>query len=113
MTEPLSFYHNKSPTKESELHDASNDAESLLLDFGVECFKRLNVFKAKMAAKENAEASGQWDKLSPERKRLVERMASHHSILPSHQLECDLIRIQSSDLIWNPSWSCLAGGKEN
>ena len=108
LTEPLSFYHNVSSTK--ELRDASNDAESLLLDFGVESSMRLDVFKAKMAAKENAEASGQWDKLSPEQKRLVEKMVSH-SILLSHQ--CDLIRIRSSDLRWNSSRSCLVRGKEN
>jgi Zn-dependent oligopeptidase len=72
ITEPLSFYQNVSPTK--ELRDASNEAQSLLLDYGVESSMRLDVFKAKMAAKENAEASGQWDKLSSEQQRLVEKM---------------------------------------
>lgn len=71
-TEPLIFYQNVSPTK--ELRDASNDADSLLRDFGVECSMRLDVFKAKTAAKENAITSGQWDKLSAEQKRLVDKM---------------------------------------
>jgi Zn-dependent oligopeptidase len=74
------FYKNVSPSK--ELRDASNDAESLLNDFGVECAMRLDIFKAKVAAKENAEASGQWDKLSPEQQRLVDKMVG----LPNHQV---------------------------
>jgi Zn-dependent oligopeptidase len=72
ITEPLFFYQNVSPTK--ELRVASNEAGSLLLDFGVECSMRLDVFKAKIAAKKNVEASGQWDKLSPEQQRLVDKM---------------------------------------
>ena len=79
ITEPLIFYHNVSATK--ELREASNEAESLLRDFGVECSMRLDVFKAKVAAKENAEASGQWDKLSPEQKRLVNKMVDHFILL--------------------------------
>jgi metallopeptidase MepB len=71
-TEPLTFYQNVSPTK--ELRDSSNEADSLLRDFGVECSMRLDVFKAKMAAKENAKTSGQWDKLSAEQQRLVDKM---------------------------------------
>lgn len=35
---------------------------------------RLDVFKAKVAAKENIKASGQWEKLSSEEQRLVEKM---------------------------------------
>jgi metallopeptidase MepB len=72
ITEPLAFYQNVSPTK--ELRDASNEAESLLRDFGVECSMRIDVFKAKNAAKENAKASGQWDELSSEQQRLVDKM---------------------------------------
>ena len=98
-----------SPTK--ELRDASNEAESLLLDFGVECSMRLDVFKAKIAAKENAEVSGQWDKLSPEQKRLVDKMVGHFILL--RPMQCNLIGIRSLDLRWHPSWSCLARGKEN
>jgi len=74
ITEPLAFYQNVSPTK--ELRDASNDAESLLRDFGVESSMRLDVFKAKTAAEENIKASGQWDKLSAEQQRLVEKMVT-------------------------------------
>ena len=84
ITEPLSFYQNVSPTK--EIRDASNEAQSLLLDFGVESSMRLDVFKAKMAAKENVEASGQWDKLSPEQHRLVDKMVGHFILLTSYQV---------------------------
>ena len=79
ITRPLAFYRNVSPTK--ELRDASNEAESLLNDFGVECSMRLDIFEAKKAAKENAEASGQWDKLSPEQQRLVDKMVDHFILL--------------------------------
>ena len=72
ITEPLNFYQNVSSAK--ELRDASNEAESLVRDFAVECSMRLDVFKAKVAAKENARASGEWDKLSPEQRRLVDKM---------------------------------------
>ena len=72
ITSPLAFYQNVSPTK--EIRDASNEAESLIRDFSVECAMRLDVFKAKVAAKENAEASSEWDKLSPEQRRLVDKM---------------------------------------
>ena len=68
-----------SPTK--ELRDASNDAQSLLLEFGVESSMRLDVFKAEIAAKENAKASGQWDNLSPEQQRLVDKMVGHIILL--------------------------------
>ena len=37
----------------------------------------LEVYKAKEVAKENGEASGQWNKLSPEQKRLVDKMVGH------------------------------------
>lgn len=35
---------------------------------------RLDVFNAKVAAKEKIKASGQWEKLSSEEQRLVEKM---------------------------------------
>ena len=79
ITQPLVFYRNVSPT--IELRDASNEAQSLLSDFGVECSMRLDVFKAKVAAKENAEASGQWNKLSSEQRRLVDKMVDHFILL--------------------------------
>lgn len=72
VTEPLAFYQNVSPSK--ELRDASNEAESLLRDFGVESSMRLDVYNAKLAAEKNIKASGLWDKLEPEDKRLVEKM---------------------------------------
>ncbi|KAF8908911.1 metallopeptidase MepB [Gymnopilus junonius] len=72
VTEPLAFYQNVSPSK--ELRDASNEAESLVRDFGVEASMRIDVFNAKVAAEKNLKESGQWDKLSPEEQRLVEKM---------------------------------------
>ncbi|KAF8169249.1 hypothetical protein BJ912DRAFT_1025654 [Pholiota molesta] len=72
VTEPLAFYQNVSPSK--ELRDSSNEAESLVRDFGVECSMRLDVFSSKVAAEKNIKESGQWDKLSPEEQRLVEKM---------------------------------------
>ncbi|KAK2465233.1 hypothetical protein APHAL10511_002587 [Amanita phalloides] len=70
--EPLSFYQNVSPSK--EMRDASNEAERLVRDFGVESSMRLDVYEAKVNAEKNIKASGKWDKLSPEEKRLVEKM---------------------------------------
>ena len=69
-----------------ELRDASNEAESLLRDFKVESSMRLDVFKAKVAAKKNVEVSGQWDKLSPEQQRLVDKMVDHLSYLALFKL---------------------------
>lgn len=61
-----------SPSK--ELRDASNEAEVLVRDYGVESSMRLDVFQAKASAEKNIKASGQWDKLSAEDQRLVEKM---------------------------------------
>ncbi|KAG9227507.1 metalloendopeptidase [Pleurotus ostreatus] len=72
VVEPLSFYQNVSPSK--ELRDASNEAEVLVRDYGVESSMRLDVFQAKASAEKNIKASGQWDKLSGEDQRLVEKM---------------------------------------
>ena len=72
ISEPLSFYQNVSPSK--ELRDASNEAEVQIRDFSVESSMRLDVFQAKVNAEKNLKASGEWDKLSSEEKRLVERM---------------------------------------
>ncbi len=72
ISEPLSFYQNVSPSK--ELRDASNEAEVQIRDFGVETSMRLDVYQAKVNAEKNIKASGEWDKLSPEEKRLVEKM---------------------------------------
>ncbi|KDQ62378.1 hypothetical protein JAAARDRAFT_189705 [Jaapia argillacea MUCL 33604] len=69
VTEPLSFYQNVSPSK--ELRDASNEAEVLVRDYGVDASMRLDVFQAKQHAEANIKASRQ--KLSPEEERLVEK----------------------------------------
>lgn len=70
ITEPLSFYQNVSPSK--KLRDASNEAEQLVQDFGVESSMRIDVYNAKVSAQKNIEASGK--KLNPEEQRLVEKM---------------------------------------
>ncbi|PCH40126.1 zincin [Wolfiporia cocos MD-104 SS10] len=70
IVEPLSFYQNVSASK--ELRDASNSAEVLVRDYGVESSMRLDVFQAKLAAEENIRKSGK--KLSPEEQRLVDKM---------------------------------------
>ncbi|KAL0960667.1 hypothetical protein HGRIS_005696 [Hohenbuehelia grisea] len=72
ILEPLSFYQNVSPSK--ELRDASNEAEVLARDYGVEQSMRLDVFQAKVNAEKNIKASGEWEKLSAEDQRLVEKM---------------------------------------
>ncbi|KAF8993112.1 zincin [Hymenopellis radicata] len=72
VSEPLSFYQNVSPSK--DLRDASNDAEALVRDYGVDDSMRLDVFQAKTAAEKNIKDSGAWEKLSPEEQRLVEKM---------------------------------------
>jgi Zn-dependent oligopeptidase len=72
VTEPLAFYQNVSPTK--ELRDASNEAESLLRDFGVESSMRLDVYHSKVAAEKNIKESGLWEQLQPEDQRLIEKM---------------------------------------
>ncbi|KAF9013473.1 hypothetical protein BDQ17DRAFT_1231331 [Cyathus striatus] len=72
IVEPLAFYQNVSPSK--ELRDASNEAESLIRDFGVESSMRLDVYQAKVNAEKNIKESGHWHKLSSEDQRLVEKM---------------------------------------
>jgi Zn-dependent oligopeptidase len=72
ICEPLAFYQNVSTSK--ELRDASNQAEVLQRDFDVEESMRLDVFKAKTAAEKNLRKSGEWEKLSDEQRRLVEKM---------------------------------------
>ncbi|TBU62281.1 metallopeptidase MepB [Dichomitus squalens] len=70
IVEPLTFYQNVSPSK--ELRDASNEAEVLARDFGVEASMRLDVFRAKQAAEENIKKSG--NELTAEEQRLVDKM---------------------------------------
>lgn len=61
-----------SPSK--ELRDASTEAESLFRDYRVESSMRLDVFQAKMTAEKNTKSSGEWDALSSEEHRLVDKM---------------------------------------
>ncbi|EPT05216.1 Metalloprotease [Fomitopsis schrenkii] len=70
VVEPLSFYQNVSTSK--ELRDASNEAEVLVRDYGVDASMRLDVFQAKVAAEKNIKASGK--KLDAEEQRLVDKM---------------------------------------
>jgi Zn-dependent oligopeptidase len=72
ICQPLGFYRNVSTSK--ELRDASNQADVLHRDFGVEESMRPDVFKAKTAAEKNLRKSGEWEKLSDEQRRLVEKM---------------------------------------
>lgn len=72
IIEPLAFYQNVSPEK--DLREASNAAEVLARDFAVESSMRLDVFQAKVAAEKNIKESGQWNQLSAEDQRLVEKM---------------------------------------
>ncbi|KAG5638172.1 hypothetical protein H0H81_001469 [Sphagnurus paluster] len=71
-TEPLAFYQNVSTDK--ALRDASNEAESVVRNFSVESSMRIDVYQAKVAAQKNLKDSGDWDKLSPEEQRLVDKM---------------------------------------
>jgi metallopeptidase MepB len=72
VTEPLIFYKNVSTSQ--ELRDASNEADAVVRDFAVEASMRLDVFRAKTAAEANIKASGEWDSLGPEERRLVDKM---------------------------------------
>lgn len=71
-TEPLAFYQNVSPDK--ALRDASNDAESLVRQFGVESSMRIDVYQAKVNAQKNLKETGEWHKLNAEEQRLVDKM---------------------------------------
>ncbi|KAI0050407.1 metallopeptidase MepB [Auriscalpium vulgare] len=70
VAEPLSFYQNVSPDK--ALRDASNEAEVLVRDFGVESSMRIDVFNKKLAAQKNISQAGAT--LTAEEARLVEKM---------------------------------------
>ncbi|THH27312.1 hypothetical protein EUX98_g6872 [Antrodiella citrinella] len=70
INDPLSFYQNVSPSK--ELRDASNEAEVLVRDYGVDSSMRLDVFRAKQAAEENIKKAD--TTLNAEEQRLVEKM---------------------------------------
>jgi len=70
LSEPLLFYQNVSTSK--ELRDASNAAEVLLREYGIEISMRLDIYQAKVNAEKNIKASGR--KLNPEEERLVEKL---------------------------------------
>ncbi|KAF8521045.1 metallopeptidase MepB [Gautieria morchelliformis] len=73
ITEPLSFYQNVAVDK--ALRDASNEAEVMLRDFGVEASMRVDVYAAVKGAAEAVErAEEEGVKLEAEEKRLVEKM---------------------------------------
>lgn len=62
---------------------------------------RLDVYQAKVAAEKNLKESGEWEKLSPEEKRLVDKMVS--SSITSF---LDTLSSRYPDLGWNPCWPC-------
>ena len=70
LLEPVLFYQNVSTSK--DLRDASNQAETIVRNFAVDVEMRVDVFKAKKNAEANIKAQGV--QLSPEEKRLVEKM---------------------------------------
>lgn len=70
--EPLTFYQHVSPSQ--ELSDSAREAERLRKAFEVDSSMRLDVFQAKVSAEKNIKASGQWDELPAEEKRLVNKM---------------------------------------
>lgn len=62
---------------------------------------RLDVYQAKVAAEKNLKESGEWEKLSPEEKRLVDKMV-RSSIANS----IGILSCRNLDLGWNPCWPC-------
>jgi Zn-dependent oligopeptidase len=72
VSEPLSFYQNVSPDK--ALRDASNEADVQVSAYGVESSMRKDVYDAKVAAKANMDASGEYARLDGEQRRLVDKM---------------------------------------
>ncbi|KAI0050406.1 metallopeptidase MepB [Auriscalpium vulgare] len=70
VTDPLSFYHHVSADK--AIRDASNEADGLMRDFGVESSMRIDVFGKKLAAQRNIAKAGL--SLTTEETRLVEKM---------------------------------------
>ena len=72
MLEPLSFYQYVSPS--SDVRDASEEVEGLSQDYAVDSYMRLDVFTAKVNAKKRLKETGEWEQLSSEDQRLVEKM---------------------------------------
>jgi len=67
-------------------------------DYGVESSMRLDVYRAKVAAKENLEKSGEWVKLSAEQQRLVDKMVGWTQLVVSRGNA-------SLDSRWHSCWS--------
>ncbi|KAH9002641.1 Metalloprotease [Lactarius hatsudake] len=105
VTEPLSFYQHVSTSK--ELRDASNEAEVLVRDFGVDSSMRIDVYNAKIAAQKNIESSGK--KLNQEEQRLVEKMVQDGTRAGLSLPEADRERLTE----WNKELSqvCLEFSK--
>ncbi|KAH9080477.1 Metalloprotease [Lactarius deliciosus] len=105
VTEPLSFYQHVSTSK--ELRDASNEAEILIRDFGVDSSMRIDVYNAKIAAQKNIESSGK--KLNQEEQRLVEKMVQDGTRAGLSLPEADRERLTE----WNKELSqvCLEFSK--
>ncbi|KAG9019832.1 hypothetical protein FRB90_003421 [Tulasnella sp. 427] len=90
ITEPLAFYQNVSP--DAKLREASNDAEKLLRDFGIESSMRLDVFQALKRAEKNIRSGGVT--LAPEEERLMEKM-----ILDGKRAGLDLSETDREELL--------------
>jgi hypothetical protein len=72
VLEPLSFYQYVSPS--SDVRDASEEVEGLSQDYEVDSSMRLDVFTAKVNAEKRLKETGEWEQLSSEDQRLVEKM---------------------------------------
>jgi Zn-dependent oligopeptidase len=72
VLEPLSFYQHVSPS--SDVRDASVEVEGLSQDYAVDSSMRLDVFTAKVSAEKRLKETGEWEQLSSEDQRLVEKM---------------------------------------
>ncbi|KDQ07822.1 hypothetical protein BOTBODRAFT_38504 [Botryobasidium botryosum FD-172 SS1] len=70
VTNHVCFYQSVSTSK--ELRDASNEAEKLVRDYGIESSMRLDVFEAMLKAKKNVEVTGQV--LTSEETKLLNEM---------------------------------------
>jgi Zn-dependent oligopeptidase len=72
VLEPLSFYQHVSPS--SDVRDASREVEGLSQDYAVDSSMRPDVFTAKVNAEKRLKETGEWEQLSSEEQRLVEKM---------------------------------------
>jgi hypothetical protein len=67
---------------------------------------RLDVYQAQVAAQKNIKDSGEWEKLSPEQQRLIDKMVSSSSTTAA-QLSMGI-----TDFGWNSRRPCFARGAE-